>query len=333
MVNKNSELVLEPCNGENVQILIEPKAWVKMRHIVDTCDKEAGWCGIVSRLSVGKFLIKDIYIPKQTVSGTSVHIEPEDYIAFLQDLDHKGIISLMDDENFYKEGLYFHGHSHVDFGVTPSSVDEKDMRETIEKNVPFYVWLIMNKKGECSSVVYINFKDEEGNSPYPMEGVLYRNVKVDFYVENIDEELAKVDADLKANLAEKKYTYVKTEGFKDFTYGSYSTSSRKKEELPAIKADVMEITSTAEDGVPILEESKEGFQYSLFDNLDYFEIEEAVVAGKVTLSELQKLRDTKVINDTEYNTLLWYMTKNATDKARQIEAWHASTIKGRKKKR
>lgn len=125
-------------------------AWVKMATLVARYDTEVQWHGLVRRLSESAFEIFDIVVPPHEVTGTTVTSEYKPYTDWLNGLD---------DETF--NAVKFHGHSHVNMPVSPSSTDEKyrlDLITQLPKPVNgmdvFYIFLIINKSHKWSAEVY-----------------------------------------------------------------------------------------------------------------------------------------------------------------------------------
>jgi hypothetical protein len=129
------------------RIEFTPEAFVKMYDLIDHQDQEVGWHGICKRdaENEGLFVISDILVYPQVVTGSTVTPDQKLYEDWL-----KG----MDDDTFF--GTRFQGHSHVNMGVTPSGVDEafyESILKGLEDN-DFYVFMVLNKKLECYARIY-----------------------------------------------------------------------------------------------------------------------------------------------------------------------------------
>lgn len=145
-------------DNRNASIEFTPKAWIKMRSLVDSFSSEVQWHGTVTRKNENTFVVKDILIFPHEVTGTTVVSNQEGYEEWLNDLD---------DETF--NACRFHGHSHVNMGVTPSGVDMNYRHNVLDNfGLPndttdlFYIFLITNKRSEISAEIY----DLQNNALY-----------------------------------------------------------------------------------------------------------------------------------------------------------------------
>ncbi len=151
------------------------KAWMKIFALVHTYSTEVEWHGVVDRVSTNTFYIKDVLIFPHKVTGATVTSDQTEYEKWLDTLDN---------ETF--NALRFHGHSHVNMGVTPSGVD-MTYRHNILNNFGtpsptsdlFYIFLIFNKKGDISGEIY----DLQNNALYSKS---VGTDEIDIVVENGD---------------------------------------------------------------------------------------------------------------------------------------------------
>lgn len=146
------------CDNRSASIEFTPKAWIKMRSLVDSFSSEVQWHGTVMRKNKNTFVVKDILIFPHEVTGTTVVSNQEGYEEWLNNLD---------DETF--NACRFHGHSHVNMGVTPSGVDMNYRHNVLDNfGLPndttdlFYIFLITNKRSEISAEIY----DLQNNALY-----------------------------------------------------------------------------------------------------------------------------------------------------------------------
>lgn len=181
-------------DNRKASIEFTPKAWIKMRSLVDSFSSEVQWHGTVVRKNENTFVVKDILIFPHEVTGTTVVSNQEGYEEWLNDLD---------DETF--NSCRFHGHSHVNMGVTPSGVDMNYRHNVLDNfGLPndttdlFYIFLITNKRGEISAEIY----DLQNNALYSTN-----EIDVDVVVDD-DEYLSEFISEAKsvvkdANIAKK----------------------------------------------------------------------------------------------------------------------------------
>lgn len=139
-------------------ITFSAQAYMKIFALVHTYSTEVEWHGVVERTAADAFYIKDILIFPHKVAGATVISDQTEYEKWLDTLDN---------DTF--NALRFHGHSHVNMGVTPSGVD-MTYRHNILNNFGtpsatsdlFYIFLIFNKKGDISGEIY----DLQNNALY-----------------------------------------------------------------------------------------------------------------------------------------------------------------------
>lgn len=139
-------------------IMFSAQAYMKIFALVHTYSTEVEWHGVVERTAADAFYIKDVLIFPHKVTGATVISDQTEYEKWLDTLDN---------DTF--NALRFHGHSHVNMGVTPSGVD-MTYRHNILNNFGtpsatsdlFYIFLIFNKKGDISGEIY----DLQNNALY-----------------------------------------------------------------------------------------------------------------------------------------------------------------------
>lgn len=160
--------MLEVKDDRKANLLFSAKSWTKMYSLINTFTTEVEWHGLVQRLDETTFFVSDILVFPHTVTGSTVTSDQNEYEAWLDTLD---------DDTF--NALRFHGHSHVNMGVTPSGVD-MEYRKNVLNNfgMPnqtsdyFYIFLIGNKNGLTSAEIY----DLQNNALY---GTSEINISVD----------------------------------------------------------------------------------------------------------------------------------------------------------
>ena len=141
--NKSFSSFKRPCTVYYSEI-----AWLKMQSLISECEKEVGWHGIAYRgddPDKDEYIITDILVYPQEVTGATVTTDQTKYQTWL--MSH-------DDDVF--NNIRMQGHSHVNMSVTPSATDTTLYESFLSQldNTMFYIFLIYNKKGECTYKIY-----------------------------------------------------------------------------------------------------------------------------------------------------------------------------------
>lgn len=151
-------------------------ALAKVHHIVSTCTTEVAWFGLVDELDDGDFLITDIYIPEQEVSAAAA------------DIDAAAIAQLVHRYNIDSYKLRYHGHSHVNMSVEPSSTDQHHIEDYLE-HYDWFIRTISNKRGEMR----VDLFDKRSGFTYQNIGyTIWEMAFTDQELEDINEELKNV---------------------------------------------------------------------------------------------------------------------------------------------
>lgn len=137
------------CENQKATVYFTPEAWAKMVMLVKEFDKEVAWHGVASRTddeSANEYVISDILVYPQTVSGASVEMDTEEYA--------KWIMENAEDERF--NNIQMQGHSHVNMAPNPSSVDLNHQEEILNMlgAEDFYIFMIWNKSFVSNNKVY-----------------------------------------------------------------------------------------------------------------------------------------------------------------------------------
>jgi hypothetical protein len=168
---------------EKPTVIVSELADRKIRALVRQCDKEVAWNGtVVYDEESNTYLIEDIFVFPQEVTASTA-TATNDYGPWLMQFT---------EEDFNK--LRFHGHSHVNMGVTPSGVDTS-FQETLVNNVQdFYIFAIYNKKEEFNIWVY----DKVKNLLYETKDIYYDSEALDTTIW--------ADTAIKQNVKTRQYT-------------------------------------------------------------------------------------------------------------------------------
>lgn len=150
-VQQNSEIKFP----KPPKVIFTQLAWIKMTALISTQKGEIGWYGTVERTSSEDgdvYRINDILVHPQVVTGVTCSSKdcPEEYGRWQESLS---------DEVF--NALRFDGHSHVNMGTTPSSIDNQNKEETIKRLTKdmFYIFMIWNKSYDYSLEIYDTFHE------------------------------------------------------------------------------------------------------------------------------------------------------------------------------
>lgn len=137
---------LKQNNSEKATLIIEASAWVKMWGLTASESGEIGWHMICDRLDNNMFVIKDVLLYPQYVTGVTVTTDDVGYGNWL----HKDLS--MEEIN----KLRGHGHSHVNMSPSPSGVDRtwyNEILQTLSED-DYYIFMIMNKKNDLFIEIY-----------------------------------------------------------------------------------------------------------------------------------------------------------------------------------
>ena len=144
-VQYTKSLTYDKKDGPRAAVYFETVAYAKMLTLIHSFSDEVAWHGIVERRDKDVFVIKDIIVYPQEVTGGTVTTDQGRYQTWLMELD---------DEVF--NGLHMQGHSHVNFSTTPSAVDTKFYDSILEQlcDDDFYIFMIFNKRLERTVKIY-----------------------------------------------------------------------------------------------------------------------------------------------------------------------------------
>lgn len=208
---------------EKCSVYFTSTAWTKIKALVEEFSTEVQWHGLVHRISPTEFEVYDILVPPHEVSAATVTSDQKKYEEWLNALP---------DEVF--NDMLFHGHSHVNMGVTPSGTDDSVRRKFVtgipvpknEGEDGFYIFMIFNKRGEWSGEVY----DLKQNTLYGTS-----DIEIDVY-DGDDGWLSEFVAEAKKVAVEPKkapVTAPKTNGWVwDSKLGVYVQDKSKKAKEP-----------------------------------------------------------------------------------------------------
>lgn len=122
------------------------EAFAKTVALLSKFDSEVAWHALIRRSEFpDEYLIYDVIVYPQEVTGATVNTDDAGYAQFMIDLT---------DEQ--AEFMHAQCHSHVNMGTSPSVVDKTHQEKVLQcmNNEGFYVFQIWNKRLECTSFIY-----------------------------------------------------------------------------------------------------------------------------------------------------------------------------------
>jgi len=143
-------------------VWLTKEAHRKILALVMGFEDEVGWHGTVSRSKKREFVIGDIFVYPQEVTGSTVTTDQSLYNKWLYELD---------DETF--NSVRMQGHSHVNMRVFPSGIDNKHREQILEQleSDMFYIFMIWNKSLDVHTLIY----DMQNN-------ILFENKDIDIRI-------------------------------------------------------------------------------------------------------------------------------------------------------
>ena len=154
-------------------------AYNKTVALITEFTDEVAWHGSVNRCGEREFIIEDIFVYPQQVTGSTVTTDQDDYTNWLYGLH---------DDTFNK--IRLQGHSHVNMGVSPSGVDDNHRSQILQQleSDMFYIFMIWNKSMSIHTLIY----DMANNILYENKDVDVRLMTDDSVVEFIEDAKTKV---------------------------------------------------------------------------------------------------------------------------------------------
>lgn len=184
---------LLPSSTVHPNVTISRNAWMKMSYLVQHNDKELAWHGLVERKPNGVYLIYDILVYPQLVTGATVESDDSAYPMWLMTIP---------DEHFNE--MRMQGHSHVNMGTSPSGTDKKYMDDMLKEVDDFYIFIILNKKGS----MWMELVDKQ-------LGFIFETKDISITIESSPEEdWAITETELHIKEYKRKHNQVYMEDFK-----------------------------------------------------------------------------------------------------------------------
>lgn len=130
--------------------IVRPKVYIPLEiqklieEIVAQASDEVAWnCTVDFDKESYTFTLKEFLVFPQIVTGSSVNVDDDKYIDFINSLTDEQLNTMR-----------FHGHSHVNMNVFSSSVDDDYQRQMLAHINDFYIFGIFNKRKEHAFYVY-----------------------------------------------------------------------------------------------------------------------------------------------------------------------------------
>ena len=131
-------------NTPKATVRLTAQAYAKILMYVRDTTTEIAWHGTVHKED-NIYTITDVFLYPQKLSAATVTTDQEKYNKWIEELD---------DETY--NHLRFQGHSHVNFGVSPSGTDlafYDSILQVLSKD-DFYIFMIINKTGSMTFLIY-----------------------------------------------------------------------------------------------------------------------------------------------------------------------------------
>lgn len=198
----------------DIRLGFSPLAFSKMLALIYTFDSEVGWHGTAVRTDDG-FFVKDIMVYPQEVTGTTVNTDQEGYEQWLMSLD---------DEQFNE--CRMQGHSHVNMGTSPSSVDITHQESILGQlgDDDYYIFMIWNKKMQRTIYIF----DMQHN-------IMYEDDDINIYIGDTDFDMKEFLDDAESLVEKKTYT------------GKYYGASKSKKSTGSKKDNVTSLYDDEDD--------------------------------------------------------------------------------------
>ena len=227
------------CKDRKAVVYFEPIAWDKMRALIDGFDKEVAWHGLARRgedETRDEYIIYDILVYPQTVTGATVNTDQEKYSMWLMEQP--------DDVFNY---IRMQGHSHVNMHTSPSGVDLTHQEKILEQlgDEDFYIFMIWNKRGEKNVKIY----DLKKN-------ILFENLDVQVSVIR-DECLIPFMIEAKTLVQERVYTPATYQYPGTAAGNSYSNPKAQSNPNPNSPPKTSEVNTPRKD-IPVIPAASKG---------------------------------------------------------------------------
>lgn len=199
--------------SRKAKIFFTEEAWVKMKYLIKEFDNEVAWHGVAFRgedETKDEYIIKDILVYPQKVTGASVEMDTEEYAKWIE-------INI-EDERFCD--IRMQGHSHVNMQVFASSVDLTHQEAILDQlsDKLFYIFMIWNKKGDRNVKIYDLAKN-----------ILFENTDIEIEIMYDGSSLESFIKEAKLLVKDSTvYKYPYQYQYKNQSYNNHNTNDTKK---------------------------------------------------------------------------------------------------------
>lgn len=189
----------------NALIVFTPLAWTKMWLLVDHFNSEVAWAAVCERgEKEHSYIVKDVIVHDQTVTGGTVRTDPAEYDEWLDWYREN------DEETFFKISL--HAHSHYVMAAFPSGLDtalQKDIISQLDGDM-FYIFMIVNRRRD----MWIRIVDHADGTTFLGRNVQWCVIDDGFHSSSFINEAKEKVKERKPERAHK-HTYIKNEEEED----------------------------------------------------------------------------------------------------------------------
>jgi len=214
--------------GFEPKITMTYDVMTRIKAIVDICDTEVGFVGLVQKSGNNTYNIYDVFIPEQEAHGATCEIAP----GALLDIGH-ALLEGVDGVEKANQLRYW-GHSHNTMSTHPSGQDNKQALEFLQ-DADYLIRHIVNKKGEHDLTFY-DFKS--GFEYSDLELTIINPQEVDEYLLKINTITKKYEDDAKAYAKEmvNNVSMIKYKSFaKENVHMPYNYNKQNKDYIKRYK--------------------------------------------------------------------------------------------------
>lgn len=178
----------------------------KMIYLVDKCDKEIAWHGLVTHdKTKHTYIIEDIIVYPQTATATTVTTDDAEIANWFNSLD---------DETFFK--IRLQGHSHVNMSTSPSRTDIAYYNQLLQNlgDDDYYIFMILNKRNS----LFINIYDYSQNVIFEEKDITIQyEEELDPYAEWYEQSMTMVKEVIPIDYKDNKKGKKDREDYFDYT--------------------------------------------------------------------------------------------------------------------